>query len=339
MLTVQGLNKRFGKKRAVEDLSLTLQEGHIFGMLGTNGAGKSTLLRMMSGILMADSGSVMLDSLPVYENPAAKRDICYLSDEPAFLGNASIAEMGRMQAAYYPGYSESKLRVLCERFQLPLNERITSFSKGTQKRVQICLGLALNPRVLLCDETFDGLDPVMRDSFKRVLSQETIDRGLITVLAGHNQQEMEDICDSVGFLHEGRLVCSGDLDALLGDVHRVQLIPRACRPAAPAPAAAGQAVRRDPSRRAGKASCAAERAASALYGVPAALAGGGLYPGNGGSWICAAINSCPPVFCSGAACLSAWRSFSSRLPCCPTGGFPTSRAKRRRSTSTICRRP
>ena len=225
MLTVQGLNKRFGKKRAVEDLSLTLQEGHIFGMLGTNGAGKSTLLRMMSGILMADSGSVMLDSLPVYENPAAKRDICYLSDEPAFLGNASIAEMGRMQAAYYPGYSESKLRVLCERFQLPLNERITSFSKGTQKRVQICLGLALNPRVLLCDETFDGLDPVMRDSFKRVLSQETIDRGLITVLAGHNQQEMEDICDSVGFLHEGRLVCSGDLDALLGDVHRVQLIP------------------------------------------------------------------------------------------------------------------
>ena len=225
MLTVQGLNKRFGSKRAVEDLSLTLKEGHIFGMLGTNGAGKSTLLRMMSGILRADSGSVLLDSLPVYENPAAKRDICYLSDEPTFLGNASIAEMGRMQAAYYPGYSESKLRALCERFQLPLNERITGFSKGTQKRVQICLGLALNPRVLLCDETFDGLDPVMRDSFKRVLSQETIDRGLITVLAGHNQQEMEDICDSVGFLHEGKLVCSGDLDALLGDVHRVQLIP------------------------------------------------------------------------------------------------------------------
>jgi len=120
---------------------------------------------------------------------------------------------------------ESKLKTLCERFALPMNERITSFSKGTQKRAQICLGLALNPRVLLCDETFDGLDPVMRDSFKRVLSQETVDRGLITVLAGHNQQEMEDICDSVGFLHEGRLVCSGDLDTLLGDVHRVQLIP------------------------------------------------------------------------------------------------------------------
>ncbi|MBQ8617963.1 MAG: ABC transporter ATP-binding protein [Clostridia bacterium] len=225
MFIVQGLNKRFGNKTAISDLSLTLEEGHIFGMLGTNGAGKSTLLRMMSGILRADAGSVCLDDMPVYENPAAKREICYLSDDPTFLSNASIAEMGRMQAAYYPDYSESKLKALCERFALPMNERITSFSKGTQKRAQICLGLALNPRVLLCDETFDGLDPVMRDSFKRVLSQETVDRGLITVLAGHNQQEMEDICDSVGFLHEGKLVCSGDLDTLLSDVHRVQLIP------------------------------------------------------------------------------------------------------------------
>ncbi len=225
MLTAKGLSKSFGTKRAITDLSLTLEEGHIFGMLGTNGAGKSTLLRVMSGILRADAGSIHLDNVPVYENPAAKREICYLSDDPTFLPNASIAEMGRMQAAYYPDYSEEKLTALCERFALPMNERITSFSKGTQKRAQICLGLALNPRVLLCDETFDGLDPVMRDSFKRMLSQETVDRGLITVLAGHNQQEMEDICDSVGFLHEGRLVCSGDLDTLLGDVHRVQLIP------------------------------------------------------------------------------------------------------------------
>lgn len=225
MLTVNQVEKHFGKKTAVADLSLKLEEGHIFGMLGTNGAGKSTLLRVMSGILRADGGSVTLDGMPVYENPVAKRGICYLSDEPTFLPNASIAEMGRMQAAYYPSFDEKKLKELCQRFSLPMNERISGFSKGTQKRAQVCLGLALNPRVLLCDETFDGLDPVMRDSFKRVLSQETIDRGMITVLAGHNQQEMEDICDSVGFLHEGRLVCSGDLDSMLRDVHRVQLIP------------------------------------------------------------------------------------------------------------------
>ena len=225
MLTVKGVEKNFGTRRAIADLTLSLEEGRIFGMLGTNGAGKSTLLRVMSGILRPDQGSVELDGMPVYENPAVKQEICYLSDEPTFLPNATIAEMGRMQAAYYPGYDGEKLEELCQRFSLPMNERISGFSKGTQKRAQICLGLALNPRVLLCDETFDGLDPVMRDQFKRVLSQETIDRGLMTVLAGHNQQEMEDICDSVGFLHEGKLVCSGDLDAMLSDVHRVQLIP------------------------------------------------------------------------------------------------------------------
>ena len=225
MFTINNISKSFGQKHAVANLSLTLEEGRIFGMLGTNGAGKSTLLRVMSGILRADSGSILLDGQHVYENPFVKQEICYLSDEPTFLPNATMIEMGRMYAAYYPNYDAEKLKTLCLRFSLPMNERISGFSKGTQKRAQICLGLALNPRVLLCDETFDGLDPVMRDQFKRVLSQETLDRGLITVLAGHNQQEMEDICDSVGFLHEGKLVCAGDLDSMLSDVHRVQIIP------------------------------------------------------------------------------------------------------------------
>lgn len=225
MLKADHIQKTFGSRAALDDVSLTLESGHIFGLLGTNGAGKSTLLRAMAGLLRPDQGQVSLDGVPVPENPACKQAICYLSDEPAFLMNATIAEMARMQSSFYPAHSDDKLTELCLRFSLPLHERIATFSKGTQKRAQICLGLARNPQVLLCDETFDGLDPVMRDSFKRVLSQETCDRGLITVLAGHNQQEMEDICDSVGFLHEGKLVRCGDLDSLLSDVQKVQFIP------------------------------------------------------------------------------------------------------------------
>ena len=223
MLKADHIRKNFGTRIALNDVSLTLEPGHIFGLLGTNGAGKSTLLRILSGLYRPDHGKITLDDAPVLETPFSKQAICYLSDEPAFLMNASISEMARLQAAFYPDHSEDKLAELCLRFSL--HERIASFSKGTQKRAQICLGLARNPRVLLCDETFDGLDPVMRESFKRVLSQETCDRGLITVLAGHNQQEMEDICDSVGFLHEGKLVRCGDLDSLLGDVQKVQFIP------------------------------------------------------------------------------------------------------------------
>ena len=225
MLKADHIRKNFGTRIALDNVSLALEAGHIFGLLGTNGAGKSTLLRILSGLYRPDHGKITLDDAPVLETSSSKRAICYLSDEPAFLMNASISEMARLQASFYPDHSDDKLAELCLRFSLPLHERIASFSKGTQKRAQICLGLARNPRILLCDETFDGLDPVMRESFKRVLSQETCDRGLITVLAGHNQQEMEDICDSVGFLHEGKLVRCGDLDSLLGDVQKVQFIP------------------------------------------------------------------------------------------------------------------
>ena len=224
MLMVKELSKRFGMKQAIADLSLTLEEGHIFGLLGTNGAGKSTLLRVMGGILRADTGSVCLDEASVYENPAAKRKICYLSDEPTFLSGASLAEMGRMQAAYYPEYSESKLRALCERFALPMHERITSFSKGTQKRAQICLGLALNPRVLLCDETFDGLDPVMRQGIKSLFAKEMDERGLTPVIASHNLRELEDICDHIGLLHKGGVLLSKDLEELKCNLQKIQCV-------------------------------------------------------------------------------------------------------------------
>lgn len=222
MLTATSIQKRFGAKVALQNVSVRLSEGHVFGLLGTNGAGKSTLLRVVSGILRPEAGTAELNGRPVYNTPASQQDICYLSDEPTFLYSATMRDMGRFQKAYYPSHDDRRLEELCLAFSLPMDERIQSFSKGTQKRAQLCLALSRRPKVLLCDETFDGLDPVMREAFKRLLSQETYDHGLTTVLAGHNQQEMEDICDQVGFLHEGELFAVGDLDSMLRDVFKVQ---------------------------------------------------------------------------------------------------------------------
>ncbi|MDD3334839.1 MAG: ABC transporter ATP-binding protein [Eubacteriales bacterium] len=222
MLTATNIQKRFGSKLALNHVNIQLNEGHVFGLLGTNGAGKSTLLRVLSGILRPEGGTASLDDKPIYDTPSSLQDICYLSDEPAFLYSATMSSMGSFQRAYYPAHDDQRLKELCQTFSLPMDERIHSFSKGTQKRAQLCLALARRPKVLLCDETFDGLDPVMREAFKRKLSEETYDRGLITVLAGHNQQEMEDICDQVGFLHEGELFAAGDLDSMLRDVFKVQ---------------------------------------------------------------------------------------------------------------------
>ena len=226
MLKTVDVDKSFGKHQVLRGISLELQEGHIFGLLGTNGAGKSTLLRMTAGILRADRGEIRMEDQPVYENPAVKEQICYLSDEPTFLQAATIREMGEFQKAWYPAHDGERLKELCARFNLPMEEKISGLSKGTQKRVQVCLALARRPRALLCDETFDGLDPVMREAFRRVISEETWDRGMMTVLAGHNQQEMEDICDQVGFLHEGQLLTVGDVETVVSGILRVQFATR-----------------------------------------------------------------------------------------------------------------
>ena len=222
MLKTTELDKSFGNRKVLSGITLGLEKGHIFGLLGTNGAGKSTLLRLLSGILRADRGEIRLGDQPVWEHPETKAQICYLSDDPAFLNAATIREMAAFQRAWYPEHDEGRLEELCRRFNLPMEEKISGFSKGTQKRVQVCLALARKPKVLLCDETFDGLDPVMREAFRKTISEETWDRGLITVLAGHNQQEMEDICDQVGFLHEGKLLTAGDMDTVVSGIFRIQ---------------------------------------------------------------------------------------------------------------------
>ncbi len=222
MLVCDQISKSFADQKALDNVTITLKEGSIFGLLGTNGAGKSTLLRVMSGIYRPDGGDVRLEDAKVYENPLCKQDICYLSDEPTFLHAASMREMGRWSEAHFTHFQWEKLLVLCAHFELPMDKSIHSFSKGTQKRAQLCLALSRNPKVLLCDETFDGLDPVMRDAFKRVINEETIDRQMITVLAGHNHQEMEDICDTIALLHEGKVVAGGELSGMLGGIQKVQ---------------------------------------------------------------------------------------------------------------------
>ena len=222
MLKAVQINKSFEKKQVLDGIDLTLESGHIFGLLGTNGAGKSTMLRLMAGILQPDRGEILLDGQKVYDNPSAKQFIFYLNDDPVFLHSATLQDMGRFNAAWYPQQDNAYLTELCRRFSLPMDEKLASFSKGTRKRAQVCLALSSRPKVLLCDETFDGLDPVMRESFRKVISEETWDRGMVTVLAGHNQQDMEDICDSVGFLHNGKLLTAGDMEDVVGRIFRLQ---------------------------------------------------------------------------------------------------------------------
>ena len=224
MIEIQNVTKSFGPDTAVENISATLGEGRIFGLIGSNGAGKSTLLRMMAGVLKPDAGEILIDGMSVYENPEAKRLICLLADTAYYFPNARPMDMAAYYRLQYPDFDMEKFRRYLQGFQLPNDRKISAFSKGQKRQIQILLGICAGTRYLICDETFDGLDPVARQAVKGILSGELLERGLTPVIASHNLRELEDICDCVGLIHQGRILFTGDLDSMKWNLSKIQCV-------------------------------------------------------------------------------------------------------------------
>lgn len=223
MIKLNGITKNFDKIRSLNDVSLCIENGSIFGLIGSNGSGKSTLIRIMTGIYRPDKGSVSYDGEPVFENPAVKKDIVYLSDDAYFVPNSSIADMKNLYKSVYPNFSDERYSELLSVFGLDEIRKISTLSKGMQKQVSLLLGLSCRPRYLFCDETFDGLDPVMRQFVKRLLAEDVAENNLCAVMASHNLRELEDICDHIGLLHKGELVLERDLDEAKTIMHKIQV--------------------------------------------------------------------------------------------------------------------
>ena len=224
MIEANNVTKRFGDLTAVDDVTLTIEEGKVFGLIGTNGAGKSTFLRMLSGILTPDEGSIEIDDMPVYENPVCKETFFFISDEAYFFLNAAPDEMMRFYSRFYPSYDRARYEKLMDSFGLDRKRKINTFSKGMKKQLSIILGLSAMTKYLFCDETFDGLDPVMRQAVKSLFASDMSEREFTPVIASHNLRELEDICDTVGLLHKGGMLMSEDLDDVKGDVHKIQVV-------------------------------------------------------------------------------------------------------------------
>lgn len=224
MIVVANANKSFGKIDAIKDISLNIEEKQVFGLLGTNGAGKSTLLRLIAGIYKCDKGSIIVDSMQVWDRPEAKKNVFYISDEQFFYANATPEAAVKTYQVYYPGFDTARAMELFEKFKLTPDRKISTFSKGMKKQLSIILGLCSGAEYLLCDETFDGLDPVMRQAIKALFVKDMEERGLTPIIASHNLRELEDICDHIGLLHEGGVVLSQDMMALKCNHHRVQMV-------------------------------------------------------------------------------------------------------------------
>lgn len=224
MIELKGLTKAFGKIEAVKNVSVTIKEGAVFGLIGTNGAGKSTVLRMMAGVLQPDEGLVLVDNLPVYDNMHAKAKLFFVADEPYFFANGTPRDMERYYSSVYREFDRESFYLYLTRFGLEGRRKINTFSKGMKKQLAIILGLCARTKYLYCDETFDGLDPVMRQGVKSIFAREMDERDFTPIIASHNLRELEDICDHVGLLHEGGVLLSKDLEEMKCNIQKVQCV-------------------------------------------------------------------------------------------------------------------
>ena len=224
MIELLDIIKRFDDITAVNHVSLNVADSQVFGLVGTNGAGKSTLLRMIVGIIRPDGGIVCVDNRPVYDNPDVKKDIFFISDDQYFLPNSTPGEMADYYEEIYSSFDKLRFFKLCNGFGLDTERRISSFSKGMKKQVSILLGICAGTKYLICDETFDGLDPVVRQGVKSILAAEMTDRGLTPVISSHNLRELEDICDHIGLLHQGGVILSEDLGDMKLRMQKVQCV-------------------------------------------------------------------------------------------------------------------
>ena len=224
MIEAKNLTKRYDDIVAVDHINAKIREGYVYGLIGTNGAGKSTFLRMACGILKPDEGTIQINGEDVFENPGVKEKFFYISDEQYFFPNATPKDMTVYYKSVYPAFDESRCYKLLESFNLDKKRKISTFSKGMKKQLSVILGICANTDYIFCDETFDGLDPVMRQAVKSLFANDMAERNLTPIIASHNLRELEDICDHVGLLHKGGILLSKDLDDMKLNIHKIQCV-------------------------------------------------------------------------------------------------------------------
>lgn len=224
MIEVRELEKSFDKIKAIDNITAHIEEGHVFGLIGTNGAGKSTFMRMLSGVLKPDKGSILIDGEEVYDSPDVKAKVFYISDEHYFFKSGTAMDMLHLYKTYYPEFQADKFKELMQKFGLDIKRKTNTFSKGMKKQLSVICGICANTKYLLCDETFDGLDPVMRQAVKSLFVKEIAERGLTPIIASHNLRELEDICEYVGLLHKGGILLAKDLEDMKLNIHKVQCV-------------------------------------------------------------------------------------------------------------------
>ena len=223
MLEAKNVVKTFDDFRALDDTTLTVPGGAVYGLVGPNGAGKSTIIRHFTGVYRPDSGTLTLDGENIYENPAVKSRMAVIPDDWYYFPQSTIAEMAKLYAGMYPNFNWERYGKMKEVF--PLNDRmmIRRMSKGMQKQAAFWLTMCCMPEVLILDEPVDGLDPVMRRQVWSLLLGDVAERGTTVLVSSHNLRELEDVCDHVGIMNKGKVLLERSLSDLQDNTVKLQV--------------------------------------------------------------------------------------------------------------------
>ena len=224
MLEMKNVTKTFGAFKALDDLSMTVPRGAVYGLVGPNGAGKSTAIRHLTGVYRPDCGEITMEGAPIYENPTAKERIGYIPDDIFYFPSASMEEMRKFYRSVYPKFDDKLFEELYDIFKLPQKGQIRRFSKGMQKQAAFHLTICTRPDVLILDEPVDGLDPVMRRQVWSLLLSEVAQRETTVLISSHNLRELEDICDHVGIMDHGKMLLERSLADMQGNTVKLQLV-------------------------------------------------------------------------------------------------------------------
>ena len=224
MIQVTDAVKRFDGFTALDGASITVPDGAIYGLVGPNGAGKSTLIRHLTGILRADSGEILVDGEPIYENPAKKALLAVIPDDWYYFSSASLRDMMRFYRGFYPTFDMERYEKFREVFEIPEKAMLRRLSKGMQKQAAFWLAMCCRPKYLILDEPVDGLDPVMRRQVWSLMMGDVAENGTTVLVSSHNLRELEDVCDHVGIMNRGKVLLERSLSDLQENIVKLQVV-------------------------------------------------------------------------------------------------------------------
>ena len=223
MIEIKGVSKRYDKGDVLYNLNCTIKENCIYGLVGANGSGKSTLLRLINGILIPDKGNIKIGKEKTFDNEKVKQNMVFIPDDLYFYPSYTLLDMAKFYQAMYKKFDMDYLKKLAGHLHLALNQKLSGFSKGMKRQCALILALATRSKYMFFDQTFHGIDPVVRNLFKKAMPRQLEEDKTTIIMTSHNLRELEDICDNLGLLYDGGILFESDIDSIKTNMFKVQI--------------------------------------------------------------------------------------------------------------------